>query len=140
MSKKVLAVLIVLIAIIVDQIIKIYVKTNFFLGEEVVVFDWFRIHFTENNGMAMGIELGGKTGKLLLTLFRIVAIGFIIYWLKNTIKRSAPKVVIIAIALILSGAIGNIIDSVFYGVIYRNWTATDFTVFDIVLLLFHFIQ
>ena len=120
MSKKVFAILIVLVAVIIDQITKIYIKTNFFLGEEVVVFDWFRIHFTENNGMAMGIELGGRTGKLFLTLFRIVAIGGIIYWLRNTIKGSAPYAVIIAIGLILSGAIGNIIDSVFYGVIFNT--------------------
>lgn len=118
MSKKSLAILIVISAIIIDQITKIYVKTNFFLGEEVVVFDWFRLHFTENNGMAMGFEFGGKSGKLFLTLFRIVAIGALIYWLKNTIQRPASKVVIIAIALILSGAIGNIIDSVFYGIIF----------------------
>ena len=120
MSKKALAILIVSLAIIIDQITKIYVKTNFFLGEEVVVFDWFRLHFTENNGMAMGFEFGGKSGKLFLTLFRIVAIGALIYWLKNTIQRSAPKVVIVAVALILSGAIGNIIDSVFYGVIFNT--------------------
>ena len=120
MSKKALAILIVATAIIIDQVIKIYIKTNFFLGREVVIFDWFRIHFTENNGMAMGIEFGGKAGKLFLTLFRILAIGGLIYWLRNTIKRAAPKSVIIAIALILSGAIGNIIDSVFYGVIFNS--------------------
>jgi len=120
MSKKTLAILTVIIALLLDQIIKIYVKTNFILGEEVVVFDWFRIHFTENNGMAMGFEFGGKSGKLFLTLFRIVAIGGLVYWLSQTIKRQAPKSVIIAIALIFSGAVGNIIDSVFYGVIFDS--------------------
>jgi signal peptidase II len=72
MSKKTLALLIIVIAILVDQIIKIYVKTHFVLGEELVVFDWFRIHFVENNGMAMGFEFGGKAGKLFLTVFRLL--------------------------------------------------------------------
>lgn len=120
MSKKKLAIFTVLIAIILDQIIKIYVKTHFALGEEVVVFDWFRIHFTENNGMAMGFEFGGKSGKLFLTLFRIVAVVAIIYWLKSVIKNKVHNAVIIAISLIFSGAVGNIIDSVFYGVIFNT--------------------
>ncbi|QTD39082.1 lipoprotein signal peptidase [Polaribacter batillariae] len=120
MSRKTLAILTVLIAIIVDQVIKIYVKTHFALNEEVVVFDWFKIHFTENNGMAMGIEFGGKAGKLFLTLFRIVAVVAIIYWLKSTIHRVVNKAVIVAIALILAGAVGNIIDSVFYGIIFDD--------------------
>lgn len=120
MSKKTLAILTVLIAIILDQIIKIYVKTHFVLGEEVVVFDWFRIHFTENNGMAMGFEFGGKTGKLFLTLFRIVAVTAIIYWLINMIKTKTHNAVVVAISLILSGAIGNILDSIFYGVIFNT--------------------
>lgn len=120
MSKKALAILTILIAIILDQVIKIYVKTNFILGEEVLVFDWFRIHFVENNGMAMGFEFGGKTGKLFLTLFRIFAVGLIIYWLSNNIKRKVHNAVIIGIALIFSGAVGNIIDSIFYGVIFDH--------------------
>ncbi len=120
MSKKNLAILTILIAIILDQVIKIYVKTHFILGEEVVVFDWFRIHFTENNGMAMGFEFGGRAGKLFLTLFRIVAVGGIIYWLSQNIKRKVHNAVIVAIALIFSGAVGNILDSIFYGVIFDS--------------------
>lgn len=120
MSKKQLSLFIILTALILDQVIKIYVKTHFYLGEEVVVFDWFRIHFTENNGMAMGFEFGGKTGKLFLTIFRLVAISGIVYWLQQTLKRNASKWVITAIALIFSGAVGNIIDSVFYGVIFDS--------------------
>ena len=120
MSKKTLAILTILTAIITDQIIKIYVKTNFVLGEEHKFFDWFIIHFTENNGMAMGIEFGGETGKLLLTVFRLVAVSAILYWLIGTIKKKVHNAVIIAIALIFSGAIGNIIDSVFYGVIFDS--------------------
>ena len=129
MSKKTLAILTILIAIILDQIIKIYVKTNFILGEEVVVFDWFRIHFTENNGMAMGFEFGGKNGKLFLTLFRLVAAVGIIYWLITTIKQKVHNAVIIGIALIFSGAVGNIIDSVFYGLIFDDSTHKVATLF-----------
>ena len=121
MSKKHIAILTVILAIFIDQISKIYVKTHFQLGEEVVVFaDWFKIHFTENNGMAWGFEFGGKAGKLFLTLFRVVAVTGIVYWLWQSIKRKAHTAVIIAIALILAGAVGNIIDSVFYGVIFDS--------------------
>ncbi|APZ45984.1 lipoprotein signal peptidase [Polaribacter reichenbachii] len=120
MSKKNIAILTILIAIILDQVIKIYVKTNFVLGEEVEVFSWFKIHFVENNGMAMGFEFGGKGGKLFLTLFRIVAVGAIIYWLAGNIKRKVHNAVIIGISLIFSGAVGNIIDSIFYGVIFDS--------------------
>ena len=120
MSKKTLAIFTVLIAIILDQVIKIYVKTNFSLNESVTVFSWFQIHFTENNGMAMGIEFGGKAGKLFLTLFRIVAVGAIIYWLAGNIKRKVQNAVIVGISLIFSGAVGNIIDSIFYGVLFNH--------------------
>jgi len=121
MSKKNIAILTVIIAILIDQISKIYVKTHFTLGEEVVVFgDWFKIHFTENNGMAWGFELGGKTGKLVLTLFRIIAVPGIAYWLWGYIKKNTHIGVIVAVSLILAGAIGNIIDSVFYGVIFDS--------------------
>lgn len=118
MSKKSIAIITIIVAILIDQITKIYIKTHFQLGEEVVVFDWFRIHFTENNGMAWGFEFGGKAGKLFLTLFRIVAVGGIGYWLWQTIKRGTHNAVIIGISLILAGAVGNIIDSVFYGIIF----------------------
>ena len=118
MSKKTIAVLIILLTLILDQASKIYVKTHFEIQESVRVFDWFRIHFTENNGMAWGFEFGGKAGKLFLTLFRVVAVFGILYWLRNTIRRNAPTAVVIAIALVFSGAVGNIIDSVFYGVIF----------------------
>lgn len=120
MSKKRIALLTIILAIIVDQVVKVYVKTHFVLGEEVKVFDWFRIHFVENNGMAMGIELGGSSGKLFLTLFRLVAVAGIIYWLINTIKNKMHNIVVVAIAMIFAGAVGNIIDSVFYGVIFDS--------------------
>ena len=130
MSKKNIAILTIILAIIIDQIVKIYIKTNFVLGEEVKVFDWFRIHFVENNGMAMGFEFGGKGGKLFLTLFRLVAVAGIIYWLSNTKKKNLPTIVVISIALIFAGAIGNIIDSVFYGVVFNTPTNSAATLFS----------
>jgi signal peptidase II len=123
-------VIIIILILLIDQLSKIYVKTNFLYGEEVVVFDWFRIHFIENNGMAWGAEFGGKTGKLFLTIFRLFAIAGIGYWLYSSVKKNAPAILIVAISLIFAGAMGNIIDSVFYGVIFdtpRNAVATLFS-------------
>ena len=123
-------VIIIILILLIDQLSKIYVKTNFLYGEEVVVFDWFRIHFIENNGMAWGAEFGGKTGKLFLTIFRLFAIAGIGYWLYSSVKKKAPAILIVAISLIFAGAMGNIIDSVFYGVIFdtpRNAVATLFS-------------
>jgi signal peptidase II len=123
------SVILIVIILLIDQISKIYIKTNFLYGEEVVVFDWFRIHFIENNGMAWGAEFGGKQGKLFLTLFRLVAITGIGYWLFSSIKNKANTILIVAVSLIFAGALGNIIDSVFYGVIFNtpvNATATLF--------------
>jgi signal peptidase II len=123
------ALFIIITVLLIDQISKIYIKTNFLYGEDVVVFDWFRIHFIENNGMAWGAEFGGKAGKLFLTIFRLFAIGGIGYWLYSSIKKEAHTILIVAISLIFAGAMGNIIDSVFYGVIFdtpANATATFF--------------
>jgi len=114
------ALILAILVIIIDQISKIYIKTNFILNEEVFVFDWFRIHFIENEGMAWGVELPGDYGKLLLTSFRIVAVGGILYWLNDSVKKKGSSILIVAIALILAGAVGNIIDSVFYGVIFND--------------------
>ncbi|MDX1828485.1 MAG: lipoprotein signal peptidase [Lutibacter sp.] len=124
------AVSIILIILLIDQISKIYIKTHFLYGEEVVIFNWFRIHFIENNGMAWGAEFGGKAGKLFLTIFRLFAIVGIGYWLFKSIKNNAPKLLIIAVSLIFAGALGNIIDSVFYGLIFNtphHATATLFS-------------
>lgn len=118
MSKRNLAIVTILIAITLDQVLKIYVKTHFVLGEEVAVLEWFRIYFVENNGMAMGFEFGGKIGKLFLTFFRLFAVPVMIYWLFQNLKKKIHSGVIVAISLIISGAIGNILDSVFYGVIF----------------------
>ena len=112
--------IIIFLVLLIDQFSKIYIKTHFVLGEEVKVLgmDWFRIHFLENNGMAWGTEFGGKSGKLFLTSFRLVAITGIGYWLYGAIKNKAHKILIIAISFIFSGALGNILDSVFYGVFF----------------------
>lgn len=118
MSKKAIAIITVLLALFLDQASKIYVKTHFEYAETVEVLSWFKLQFIENNGMAWGFEFGGRAGKLFLTLFRVVAVCGILYWLRNTIKRDTHVVVVIAIALVFSGALGNIIDSVFYGVIF----------------------
>lgn len=118
MSKKAIAIITILLALFLDQASKIYVKTHFEYAETVEVLSWFKLQFIENNGMAWGFEFGGKAGKLFLTLFRVVAVFGILYWLRNTIKRDTHIVVVIAIALVFSGALGNIIDSVFYGVIF----------------------
>ena len=106
--------------LLIDQILKIYIKTNFILGEEIYVFEWFRIHFLENNGMAWGVEFGGRSGKLFLTIFRLIAISAIGYWLYDSIKKQQHQILIIAVSLIFAGAVGNIIDSVFYGMIFSH--------------------
>ena len=112
--------LLVFVVLLIDQAVKIYIKTHFLLGEEVEVFSWFKIHFLENNGMAFGAELGGSIGKILLTSFRIIAIGGIYYWLLKSIRQKEHPLLIISISLILAGAIGNIIDSVFYGQLFGD--------------------
>src|SRR5690606_29494005 len=94
--------------------------TNYVLGDETHVFDWFRIHFIENEGMAWGTKIPGQYGKLILTIFRIFAIFGIGYWLYDAIKKQHSSYLIVSIALIFAGAAGNIIDSVFYGVIFDD--------------------
>lgn len=107
--------------LIADQILKIWIKTNMVLGEEIrVLGNWFIIHFTENVGMAFGMELWGAYGKLALSLFRIVAIILIAFYLAWLIRKKMPTGVVIGISLILAGAIGNIIDSAFYGLIFNE--------------------
>ena len=108
------------ILLLLDQTLKIWIKTSFVLGEEYEIFDWFIIHFTENNGMAFGIELGGYTGKKILSLFRIIVVGVGIIYLFNLTKKKISDGALIALGLIIGGAIGNIIDSSFYGIIFNE--------------------
>jgi signal peptidase II len=124
------AYIIVFIVLLIDQISKIYVKTHFIINEKVRVFDWFLINFIENEGMAWGAEIPGEYGKLFLTLFRIVAVVGIGWWLYDSIKKNHSKYLIVSIALILAGAFGNIIDSVFYGVIFDHSAGQVATLFS----------
>ena len=112
--------LLIVVILLIDQISKLYIKTHFALGEEIEVFDWFRILFVENEGMAWGTKIPGEYGKLALTLFRLAAIVGIGYWLWDSVKKGGSRVLIASIALIFAGAFGNIIDSVFYGVIFND--------------------
>ncbi len=120
----------IFIILLVDQLSKIYIKTNFVLGEEINVFSWFKILFIENEGMAWGTEIPGTYGKLFLTIFRLLAVTAIGYWLWDSVQKSSSTYLIVAIALILAGAFGNIIDSVFYGIVFddsHNHLATLFS-------------
>lgn len=119
-TKPVLLIFLVLLA---DQVSKIWIKTNMYLGQEFKILgDWFIIHFTENNGMAFGLEFGGEFGKLALSLFRIFAVAGIGYALHYMIKHKYHRGLILNVALIFAGALGNIIDSVFYGIIFKYET------------------
>jgi signal peptidase II len=116
-TKPILLVVLVLIA---DQLSKTWIKTNMYLGQEYKILgDWFIIHFTENNGMAFGLEFGGEFGKLALSLFRVFAVAGIGYSLHYLIKNKYHRGLILNVALIFAGAMGNIIDSLFYGIIYE---------------------
>lgn len=113
-------ILIVLLILLIDQVIKIYVKTHFFLGDEYRLADWAIIHFTENNGMAYGMEFGGEFGKLFLSVFRIIAVAGIGYYLWKLTTQKEDKLYVICIAMIFAGAVGNIIDSAFYGMLFSD--------------------
>lgn len=112
--------LLVFLILLIDQLLKIWVKTHMEYGDEIRILglNWARIHFVENNGMAFGLSLGGEYGKLALSLFRILAVLFLIYYLRFLIKEKAAFGLLASFSLILAGAIGNIIDSAFYGLIF----------------------
>lgn len=111
--------LVIFLVLLADQVLKTWIKTNMFIGQEYKIFgNWFIIHFTENNGMAFGLEFGGEFGKLALSLFRVFAVAGIGYGLHYLIKGKYHRGLILNVALIFAGAMGNIIDSVFYGIIY----------------------
>jgi signal peptidase II len=121
MKKLRIAIIVVLLVLMIDQIIKIWIKTHMLLGQEYNVFgDWFYIHFTENNGMAFGLEFAGKFGKIVLSLLRIFAVIGIGWYIYLLCKKNAPTGLIISVALICAGAFGNIIDSAFYGLIFNE--------------------
>lgn len=120
------SILIIAIVLLIDQLSKIYIKTHFELGESTEVFSWFRILFIENEGAAWGAKLSDilpisdKIGKLVLTVFRLFAIIGIGYWLHDIIKKKATVTLITAVSLIFAGALGNILDSLFYGIIFND--------------------
>jgi signal peptidase II len=116
--KKSFAIILAVLAI--DQISKVWVKTTMTLGQEHHITDWFILHFTENVGMAFGMEFGGEMGKLALSVFRIMAVLAIGWYLYSVTKNGAENIVIVAISLVFAGALGNIIDSTLYGIIFND--------------------
>jgi signal peptidase II len=113
--------LIIFLVLFLDQVLKIWVKTHMYLGEEFnVLGNFFIIHFTENNGMAFGMELSVNFGKLILSIFRIIAVIGIGWYLNKMIKSNGTNVSILSLSLIFAGAIGNILDSLFYGLIFSD--------------------
>ncbi len=117
----------VVLMLLIDQIIKILVKTNMTVGESIHVFgDWFQIYFIENNGMAFGMQFGGSVGKYVLSIFRVVLVVVILLYIKKLLKRKeTPMGVLIGLAAIMCGAFGNIIDSLFYGLLFSESTYTQ---------------
>jgi signal peptidase II len=109
-----------LLLLLLDQLLKFWIKTNMFLGQEFRIFDWFIIHFTENNGMAFGLEFGGDTGKIILSVFRIIVIAWGFTYINTLTKTSLPNGLLVALGLVFGGAIGNIVDGVFYGVLFND--------------------
>lgn len=115
------SVLFIILILFIDQALKIWVKTHLEIGQEIYLFgNWSILHFIENNGMAFGMEMGGKTGKFILSIFRIIAISGIGWFLSSLIKKKANTGLILAVSAIMAGAIGNIIDSAFYGMIFSE--------------------
>ena len=127
--------IIIALILVVDQISKIYIKTSFILGEAHEVFSWFKILFIENEGAAWGTKLSDllpisePVGKLILTIFRIFAVFGIGYWLWDIIRKESRRTLILAVSLIFAGAVGNIIDSVFYGIIFDHSNGQVATLF-----------
>ncbi|WP_282161956.1 lipoprotein signal peptidase [Ulvibacterium marinum] len=128
--------LLISIILIIDQLSKVYIKTHFVLGESVDVLSWFKILFIENSGAAWGAKLSDflpiseSIGKLILTVFRLFAVAGIGYWLYDTIKKNSSRTLILAVSLIFAGALGNIIDSVFYGILFNDSTGQVATLFS----------
>ena len=113
--------MLIILILIADQVLKIWVKTTMRIGDEIPLFgNWGLLHFVENNGMAFGMEMGGKPGKFILSIFRLIAIAGIGWFLVRLIKKEANTGLILAVSAIMAGAIGNIIDSAFYGMIFSE--------------------
>jgi signal peptidase II len=120
-SKIRLSFLIIFLILLVDQVLKFWIKTHFMLGQEIHVFgNWFIIHFVENNGMAFGFEFAGEYGKMFLSVFRILAVAVMIWYLFRITRKDAPLGFVVSLSLIIAGAFGNIIDSAFYGLLFDH--------------------
>lgn len=119
-KRKIISLGIIFLILIADQILKVWIKTNMMISEEIEITNWFYIHFIENPGMAFGKEFGGEHGKLILTLFRFVAIIAMFWYLFKSIKEKINYYFLISLSLIISGALGNLIDSAFYGIIFNH--------------------
>lgn len=114
-------VLIIIIILVADQALKFFIKTNYHINEEhKIMGNWFRLHFVENKGMAWGWEFGGNFGKMFLTLFRLFAVVFGVYYIRKIVKQHMHTGFIVCVALIFAGAVGNLIDSLFYGLVYTE--------------------
>lgn len=121
MSAKTKSIIIVLLVLFLDQLLKVWIKSNMMLGDEFVIAkNWFIIHFVENNGMAFGLEFGNSIGKYFLSIFRIIAVGAIGWYITRLWKRDVPFGIVACFSLIMAGAIGNILDSAFYGLIFNE--------------------
>ena len=122
MKKSIIVTLVIILVLVLDQWLKIYVKLNIPYGDgfDILGLSWAKIHFVENEGMAFGLSWGGEIGKYVLSSFRIIMVAVLIYILRNLIKTKEPLGLIIAFALIIAGAMGNIIDSMLYGLIFSN--------------------
>ncbi len=113
--------LIIILIVLADQALKIYIKTNYFLNEHHnVIGEWFKLHFVENEGMAYGWKFGGDGGKMILTLFRLGAVIFGVWYLRGIIQKKYHRGFILCAALIFAGALGNLVDSIFYGVLFEE--------------------
>ncbi len=127
LKKYKLPIITVFSVLFIDQCIKLYIKSNFPLGEVYRVFgNWCRITFTENPGMAWGLEFGGDYGKIILSLFRVIAVIVGIFYIKKIVNQNEHKGFIICVSLVLAGAIGNILDSAFYGLLFSE--STDYQI------------
>ncbi len=120
MKRSYLPILIVVAVLLIDQILKIWIKTHMVLGEEYVIADWFRIHFLENEGMAFGLTFGGSGGKLVLSILRIIVVCGIAWYIYDLVRKKESRMQIVAVSLIVAGALGNILDSCFYGLIFND--------------------
>ncbi len=133
MKKSTIVTLVVLVVIFLDQALKFWIKTSFHYSQEQLILglNWARLHFVENNGMAFGLSFGGITGKILLSIFRIVAVGVLIYYIRYLFRQKASLSILLSFALVLAGAIGNILDSAFYAMIFSETPVHEIGVAEI---------